>query len=196
MAMTAKRRMPAAASRNSCSRLLAISVDRLDSPVTLPPGRAKLATTPPPTGSVPNAKTMGIASVACLNVATAIELETMRSTLSRTNSAAISAWRAGCPSGERYSIAMVRLRSSRVQPGAAQTQQSKDSNSKQPRIRWSAACRLLRARGQRCNIDGIATAPPMNVMNSRRRMTSFIRSPRRRAPTNREEPRCQVPWQS
>ena len=87
--------MPGTASRKSSSRLLAISVDRIDSPVTLPPGRAKLAITPPRMGSAPNVKTMGMTSVACLNVLTAIEVETMTSTLSRTNSAAISAWRCG-----------------------------------------------------------------------------------------------------
>ena len=48
--------------------MLAVSVDWIDSPVTLPPGRVKLATRPPPTGSGPNAKTMGMTSVACLNV--------------------------------------------------------------------------------------------------------------------------------
>jgi hypothetical protein len=37
----------------------------IDSPVMLPPGRAKLATMPVPTGSVANANTMGIVEVAC-----------------------------------------------------------------------------------------------------------------------------------
>src|SRR5262249_37986861 len=94
--------------RKSSRRLLAISVDWVDSPVTLPPGRARLATTPAPTGSSPNAKTMGMTAVACINVGTASAFETMTSTLRRTNSAAISAWRSGRPSDQRYSIAMVR----------------------------------------------------------------------------------------
>jgi len=46
----ARHRLLGTASRKSSSRLLAISVDRIDSPVTLPPGRAKLAITPPRMG--------------------------------------------------------------------------------------------------------------------------------------------------
>jgi len=53
--------------------------------------------------------------VACLNVVTEASFVTMRSTLRRTNSAAISAMRSGLPSVQRYSIAMVRPS---IQPSA------------------------------------------------------------------------------
>ena len=39
---------------------------RLDNPVALPPGRARLVTSPLPTGSATEAKTMGMVLVACL----------------------------------------------------------------------------------------------------------------------------------
>ena len=151
MAMTANRPMPGIASRKSSRRLLAISVDRIDSPVTLPPGRAKLAITPPRMGSAPNAKTMGMTSVACLNVLTAIEVETMTSTLSRTNSAAISAWRAGFPSDQRYSIAMVRPS---IQPNSRSrctnaAVQGLELRSSGPESDGRQFARLLRPRCQR-----------------------------------------------
>ena len=46
--------------------------------------------------------------VACMTSRDAAPVETMTSTLSRTNSAAISAKRSARPSAQRYSIAMVR----------------------------------------------------------------------------------------
>jgi hypothetical protein len=75
--------------------------------VTLPPGRARLATRPPPTGSFANAKTMGMAGVTCFKAATMLPTVTMTSVFSRINSAAISAARSGRPSSQRYSIMMV-----------------------------------------------------------------------------------------
>ena len=69
----------------------AISGDKSDRPVTLPPGRARLATRPLPTGSVTVTKTIGMTAVACLAaMTTGVPDVTMTSTLSRTNSAAIS----------------------------------------------------------------------------------------------------------
>ena len=56
---------PGTASRRSSARLLAISVCWSDKPVTLPPGRARVATKPPPTGSPATGNTIGIADVAC-----------------------------------------------------------------------------------------------------------------------------------
>src|SRR5215467_14670974 len=41
-------------------------VEMVDSPVALPPGRARLVTSPSVTGSVAEVKTMGIVLVACL----------------------------------------------------------------------------------------------------------------------------------
>ena len=76
--------------------------------MTLPPGRARLATKPLPTGSPAIAKTIGMTDVACFAARTAAPDVTMTSTLSRTNSAAISAKRSLRPSAQRYSIATVR----------------------------------------------------------------------------------------
>jgi hypothetical protein len=60
-----------------------------DSPVMLPPGLARLATNPAPTGSPMFAITMGIVCVACLIAASvALPWTTMMSTLSRISSAA------------------------------------------------------------------------------------------------------------
>ena len=99
---------PGRTSRKSSSRLPARSTPWFDNPVTLPPGRDRLATRPPPTGSFASAKTMGMTDVACLSAGTALATVTMTSTLSRTNSAAISAKRSGRPSAQRYSIVTVR----------------------------------------------------------------------------------------
>ena len=57
--------------RKSSSRLPARSSPIVASPVVLPPGRAKLATKPVPTGSPAVANTIGITLVDCCNAMTA-----------------------------------------------------------------------------------------------------------------------------
>ena len=107
--MIATRRSPGTSSRSRSSRLPARSVDRTDSPVTLPPGRARLATSPLPTGSPAAVNTIGIAVVTCFAaVISGVPEVTIISTLRRANSAAISAARSLRPSVQRYSIATVR----------------------------------------------------------------------------------------
>ena len=71
LAMIANRRRPGTTSRKSSSRLPARSADWFDKPVTLPPGRARLATKPVPTGSPAAAKTIGMTDVACFTARTA-----------------------------------------------------------------------------------------------------------------------------
>src|SRR6516162_7649413 len=61
----ANRRRLGTTSRKSSSRFPARSVNWTDRPVTLPPGRARLATMPVPTGSPAPAKTIGMSAVAC-----------------------------------------------------------------------------------------------------------------------------------
>src|SRR3989454_4478247 len=96
-------------SRKSSSLLPAVSGAWLDRPVTLPPGRARLATMPLPTGSPAVANTIGITDVACFAArAGGVLCVRITSTLSRTNSAAISAKRSLRPSAQRYSIATLR----------------------------------------------------------------------------------------
>src|SRR5262252_1978719 len=58
-----------ATSLSSCSHLPAIVGSILVKPVTLPPGREKLATKPLPTGSETAAKTMGKVRVCCSSAA-------------------------------------------------------------------------------------------------------------------------------
>src|SRR5260370_10910235 len=57
-------------SRKSSIRLPARLTAWSDSPVTLPPGLARLATKPLATGSIATAKTMGMTDVACGDSAT------------------------------------------------------------------------------------------------------------------------------
>ena len=78
--------------------------------MTLPPGRARLATRPAPTGSPTFVITMGMVVVTLLaaNVA-GVPLTTIRSTLSRTNSAASSGRRSFFCSANRYSMVMFFL---------------------------------------------------------------------------------------
>src|SRR6266851_4720985 len=63
--MIANRRRRGTTSRNNSRRLPARSVAWPDRPVTLPPGRARLATKPPPTGSFAMAKTMRCRLLCC-----------------------------------------------------------------------------------------------------------------------------------
>src|SRR2546430_8372247 len=83
--MIANRRRPGTTSRKSSSRLPTTSADPIDSPVTLPPGRAKLATSPLSTGSTATAKTIGMTDVACFTERAEFPPVTMTSTFIRTN---------------------------------------------------------------------------------------------------------------
>ena len=74
----------------------------------MPPGLARLATRPLPTGSAAMANTIGMTDVACFAATPATPSVTITSTLSRTNSVAISAKCRLCPSAQRYSIATLR----------------------------------------------------------------------------------------
>ena len=80
--------------------------DESDTPVTLPPGRARLGDEPDLDRIADSdAITIGIVVVARLAASAAgVPSATMTSTLSRTNSAARSGSRSYCPSAYRYSI--------------------------------------------------------------------------------------------
>ena len=106
----AGRRTPTRASLGtaslSISSLFVISsVPKPESPVTLPPGRARLVTKPESTGSAAFAITMGMAVVAFFAAnASSVPTVTIKSTLRRTKSAASSRWRSGpLFSANRYS---------------------------------------------------------------------------------------------
>src|SRR5215467_6772195 len=104
----------ASLSNSSCLPLISRPATKL-SPVTLPPGRARLATKPFPIGSGSCVITMGMVLVASLaaRVSVGPAVPTIRSTLRRTNSAASSGRRSDFCSANRYS--MVRFFPS-VQP--------------------------------------------------------------------------------
>jgi hypothetical protein len=85
------------------SVLAARSAMELDMPVTLPPGRARLAMRPDSTAS-PAAITMGMVVVACFAAFTAgVWYATMTSTFRRTRSSASAAPALGSPFAERIS---------------------------------------------------------------------------------------------
>ena len=172
----ANRRKPGRTSRKSSSRLPARSGAWNDRPVILPPGRARLTTKPLPSGSSAKAKTIGMTDVACFAARTAAPPVTMTSTLSRTNSAAMSAKRSLRPSPQRYSIATVR-------PSIQPSSRSRCTKAavhwfwaegvvvpKNPIVGSLPACCARAASGQE------AATPPSSVMNSRR----LIQSPRLR----------------
>ena len=95
------------ASLSISSLLVFSSTAKLDSPVTLPPGRARLATKPDPTGSPAFAITMGMVVVALLAaLAGGSPVVTIKSTLRRTRSAASSGSRSAFSSENRYSMAI------------------------------------------------------------------------------------------
>ena len=117
------------------------------------------------------AKTIGMTDVACFAARTAAVPDvTMTSTLSRTNSAAISAKRSLRPSAQRYSIATVRPS---IQP-SSRSRCTKAATHwllaegvpapKNPMVGSFPGCCARAASGH------AAAAPPSSVMNSRRLM--------------------------
>src|SRR5262245_8904063 len=130
LATIANRRRSGTTSRKSSRRLPTVSDIWFARPVTLLPGRARLATRPVPTGSDSGAPTIGMTAVACFAARVAgVATVTMTSTLIRTNSAAISETRSGRPSAQRYSIA--RLRPS--------TQARSEEHTSEAATRWLSA---------------------------------------------------------
>ena len=92
---------------SSSSRFPLSSGTRVDNPVMFPPGRARLATNPLPTGSLTCAMTIGI--VVVTSFAAPLDVEppvTITSTLRRTSSAARSGSRSNFPSAHRHSMTM------------------------------------------------------------------------------------------
>jgi len=176
-AKIANRRRPGTISRKSSIRLPAVSGAWPDKPVILPPGRGRLATMPLPTGSPAVANTIGITDVACFAAMVGgVLCVRITSTLSRTNSSAISAKRSVRPSPQRYSIATLWPS---VQPSAR-------SRCTKAAVKWLISAAVPEAISPMVGsllaccartAHGHATAPPSSVMKSRR----FTRSPRRRA---------------
>ena len=142
-ARIANRRDREITSRRISSRLPARSGDRTDRPVMLPPGRAKLATSPAATGSMAIGNTTGTRGRLLYGEHRPRPAATIMSTSSRTNSAAISAKRSMRPSAQRYSIATVGPRSSRARAAAERkglSTRSRPQALRRREIRLSAAC--------------------------------------------------------
>ena len=107
MRITAIRERPGTMALSNSTRLPARSGETLVSPVMLPPGRARLATSPLPTGSPTDVNTIGIVALACFaaRVAGVPAAARIRST-GRAASSAASSGRRSLLSAKRYSIAM------------------------------------------------------------------------------------------
>src|SRR5262245_64442799 len=91
--MTASRRTPGTTSRKSSRRFPAVSGASIESPVAFPPGRAKLAIKPAPTGSPDNANTIGMTDVARWTAGRTGAVVTMISTLDCTRLALLRSHR-------------------------------------------------------------------------------------------------------
>ena len=190
--MIANRRRLGTTSRKSSSRLPARSVDWIDRPVTLPPGRARLATRPVPTGSSAVAKTIGMTDVACF----AASDRGSR----RDNDIDLEPDELGRDLGEALAASLrpaILDRDGAALDPAEFAQPLHKSGDPWARGRGCRPdqkpdgrqlCRLLRARRERPR----RAAPPSSVMNSRR----FIRSPRRRGRAATAGFRGRAPWRS
>jgi hypothetical protein len=120
--MTATRVTCGAIWLSSSSHLAAIAYSKLAKPVIFPPGRAKLATNPAPTGSATCANTMGTLRVSRCNTATeGVAPAKITSGFSFTSSAAYARARSGSPANQRYSICNSRPS---VQPSLASPSRS------------------------------------------------------------------------
>ena len=101
--------MPGAISFNNSSHFPLRPYSKFVNPVVFPPGRARLATKPEPTGSTTATNTIGAERVACCNATTAtLLLARMTSGASPTNSAAYPRKRSVSPSAQRVSILKLR----------------------------------------------------------------------------------------
>ena len=89
------RAAPGRSSRKSPSCFAPSSAEMKLTPVTLPPGRLRLATRPSPTGSPPVIKTIGTVVVAALAARAAGTLPTIRATCRRRRSATSAGNRSG-----------------------------------------------------------------------------------------------------
>ncbi len=167
LASAERRRMFGTISCNRSMRLLARSLGCTVSPVTLPPGCARLLARPVATGSLKAANTIGMLDVALLAMFTPLAELTMTSTLRWTNSAANSAMRSLSPAAQRYSIAMLRPS---VQPSSdsrlANAATHAPCEACEPGTRKPMTGDLA---GWACSASGhAAAAPPISQMNSRR----------------------------
>jgi hypothetical protein len=152
--------------------------------VVFPPGRAKLSTKPPPTGSTTDANTIGTVRVACCNAATAwLVVARMTSGASATNSAAYVRTRSTSPTPQRVTIRTLRpsVQPNSCSPCANAVTLAIDSGSSAakfmstPMIGSFAGCCARAASGH------ATVAPPIAAINSRRLIVTGVCSSYARA---------------
>ena len=140
-------------------------------PVALPPGRAKLATKPAPTGSGVCVNTIGTERVTCSNGPAADPPEArMTSGSNATNSIAYLRLRSASPAPQRVSI---RTLPPSVQPNCCSAcvnamRRGAASGSSAARLKSTLIRRTRLASCARAATGHATAAPPMSVMNSRR----------------------------
>ena len=148
-------------------------------PVTLPPGRGRLATKPLPTGSATFAKMMGMVRVCCSSAAVVgVLAERMRSGCSATSSFANRCINSASSAAQRVSIRMLRpsVHPSFCSPCRNAATSACPSGSlsayaiSTPIRRTPSGCCARAASGH------AAAAPPSSVMNSRRLMSNMAAS--------------------
>ena len=106
---TATRVTRGAISLSNSSHFALMPYSNAVKPVTLPPGRARLATKPAPTGSITCTNTIGTVRVACCNAATVgLAVARITSGASATNSAAYLRLRSISTAPQRMSIRTLR----------------------------------------------------------------------------------------
>jgi hypothetical protein len=175
---TATRVTRGSASLSNSSHFVPILYSSSMNPVVLPPGRAKLATKPAPTGSTTDVNTTGNFVIDCCSAPTdGLPDAKMASGMSATSSSAYSRIRLATPAPHRMSILM-------FPPSVHPNRLSSARNAaRRARPSGSSAAKSMSTPMRRTGLDcaraasGHATAAlPSSVMNSR----LFTRSPRRR----------------
>ena len=173
---TARRAAPGSNSCKSPSRLRRQCADKKLTPVTLAPGRLRLATRPMPTGSPPVVKTIGIVLVAAL---AANAEEGLRSRRSRRPVG--EPIRPPAPAADRIDSPPSGIRLPHFDPRHNRLPQALAERAQTSAERQAMWCRGTRSPASpaaaRARRAATPPRPPSSVMNSR---ALIIRSPRRR----------------
>ena len=178
--MTAARVTPGAICLSSSSHLPLRLYSNCIKPVVLPPGRARLATKPLPTGSSVIENTIGTVRVACCKAATVEPVEARMTSGVNATSSFADLRRSSAP--QRVSIRMFRPS---VQPSCCNPCRNAARRAGPSGLSWlmlmSTPMRRTRSACCPCAANGHAAMPPSSVMNSRRfssgRDADFIARP-------------------
>src|SRR5262245_12491558 len=181
---TATRLTPGAICLSTSSHFPLRPYSNMRKPVALPPGRAKFATKPAPTGSMTTANTIGTVRVACSNGATVVVPEPARITsgASATNSTACLRTSSALVPAQRMSICALRPS---VQPNSASAcsnalMRGLYSGSSAVEAKSTPTRRIRSPCCARAASGHAAAAPPSAASNFRRPMVTVIRPSRAR----------------